>query len=103
MIVSVPKYKSFCFPVNLNVDKCKTGVRHLFASFVYLKELLTSPTSRSKANTLFSHVIVLKHFSMLTGLFHPLHTKKLSLNFFLLNIHFRRCVNLLPTKMSDHF
>ena len=77
MIVSVPKYKSPCFPVNLIVDICKTGVRHLFASVVYLKELLTSPTSRSKANTSFSHVIVLKHFSMLTGLFHPLHKKNL--------------------------
>ena len=30
---------------------------------------------------------------MLTGLFHPLHKKKLSLNFFMLNIHFQRCVN----------
>ena len=59
MIVRVPKYKSSCFPVNLIVDICKTGVWHLFASFVYLKELLTSPTSRSKANTSFSHVIVL--------------------------------------------
>ena len=75
MIVRVPKYKSSCFPVNLIVDICKTGVRHLFASFVYLKELLTSPTSRSKANTSFSHVIVL--FFILTGLFHPLHTKNL--------------------------
>ena len=78
MIVSVPKYKSSCFPINLNVDKCKTGVRHLFASFVYLKGFLTSPTSHHKyvCNS-FSHVIVLKNVFMLTGLFHPLHEKNL--------------------------
>ena len=75
MTVSVPKYESSSFPVNLNVEKCKTGVRHLFASFVYLKGFLTSPTSLR--NTSFSRVIVLKNVFMLTGLFHPLHEKNL--------------------------
>ena len=90
MIVSVPKYKPSCFPENLNVDKCQLGrCSALFASLVYLKGLLISPTFQTEAITSFNYVIGLKHVVMLTDVHHPLHKKIPRMNFFILNIHFR--------------
>ena len=94
MIVSVPKLSIVMFSRKFEcrqiLDRCSAFICQLC-----LPKGTLHYHNNSKANTSFSYVIGLKHVFMLKGLFHriPYIKKKLSLNFFMLNIHFRRCVN----------
>ena len=93
MIVSVPKLQIVLFSRKFECRQMLGRCSAFICQLCLLKGTLNYHKI-SKANTSFSYVIGLKHVFMLKGLFHPLHKKKkLSLNFFISNIHFRRCVN----------